>query len=82
MHIITNINKNLWIGDFTFGEIKLVVMIHKIKNKGISLFIGVLWLICGFVLTFLEPENLFFSLFLGIGIFFTTYKLPKNQKLL
>lgn len=40
MHIITNINKNLWISDFTFGEIKLVVMMHEIKNKEISLLIG------------------------------------------
>ncbi|SFF17008.1 hypothetical protein SAMN04488131_11088 [Flavobacterium xueshanense] len=52
------------------------------KNKNISLFIGAIWLICGILLTFLEPKNIFFTLFLGIGIFFTTYKLPKTQKLL
>lgn len=51
-------------------------------NKNINLLIGAIWLICGIILTVYEPENLFFSLFLGIGIFFTTYKLPKNQKLL
>ncbi|SEG46781.1 hypothetical protein SAMN04488130_11539 [Flavobacterium urumqiense] len=52
------------------------------KNKNIILFIGAIWLICGILLTILEPKNIFFTLFLGIGIFFTTYKLPKTQKLL
>lgn len=81
MHIITNINKNLWMSDFTFGEIKLVVMMHEIKNKEISLLIGALWLLCGILLNVLEPENIFFTLFLGIGIFFTTYRLPKKSKI-
>ncbi|CAM4109846.1 hypothetical protein FLSI110296_14335 [Flavobacterium sinopsychrotolerans] len=57
-------------------------MIHKIKNKGISLLVAVIWLIVGILLTFLEPNNLFFTLFLGSGIFFTTYTLQKNKILL
>lgn len=52
----------------------------KNKSKNISLFIGAIWLTFGILLTVLEPKNIFFTLFLGIGIFFTTYKLPKIQK--
>lgn len=56
----------------------------KKKNKGteINLFIGLGWLICGMLLTVLEPKNMFFTLFLGVGIFYTTYTLKKTQILL
>lgn len=57
-------------------------MKNKNKIKKISLLVGAIWLICGILLTILEPKNIFFTLFLGIGIFFSIYKLPKTQKLL
>ena len=47
-----------------------------------SLLISVIWLIVAILLTFLEPNNLFFTLFLGLGIFFTTYTLQKNKILI
>jgi hypothetical protein len=48
----------------------------------ISLSIGLCWLICAIVLTTVYPKNLFFTLFLGLGIFFTVYSLKKIQILL
>jgi len=54
----------------------------KNKKKKISLLLAVIWLIVGILLTILEPNNLFFTLFLGLGIFFTTYTLQKNKILL
>ena len=52
------------------------------KKKKNNLLIAVIWLIVAIVLTILEPNNLFFTLFLGLGIFFTTYTLQKNKILL
>ena len=50
-------------------------------GKKIRLLIGAIWLICGILLTILEPENIFFTLFLAVGIFFSVYALQKIQKL-
>jgi hypothetical protein len=47
----------------------------------ISLLVGAIWLICGILSTILEPENIFFTLFLSVGIFFSVYALTKTQKL-
>jgi isocitrate/isopropylmalate dehydrogenase len=47
----------------------------------ISLVVGATWLICAIVFTVLEPNNIFFTLFLGLGIFFSEYALTKTQKL-
>jgi isocitrate/isopropylmalate dehydrogenase len=47
----------------------------------ISLVVGATWLICAIVFTVLEPNNIFFTLFLGLGIFFSVYALTKTQKL-
>jgi hypothetical protein len=54
----------------------------KNKKIKISLLLAVIWLIVGILLTILEPNNLFFTVFLGLGIFFTTYTLQKNKILL
>lgn len=51
----------------------------KNKNKKISLVFGIVWLIGGILLTIVAPNNLFFTLFLGLGIFFTIYTLQKNK---
>lgn len=51
------------------------------KNKEVSLLVGATWLIGGIVLNILEPNNIFFTLFLGVGIFFSVYALQKTQKL-
>ncbi|MFE3868908.1 hypothetical protein ACFX5E_12625 [Flavobacterium sp. LS2P90] len=52
----------------------------KNMNKEISLLVGATWLIFGILLTLLEPKNIFFTLFLGVGIFFSAYALNKTQK--
>lgn len=52
------------------------------KNKKIGLLVAVIWLIVGILLTFLESNNLFYNLFLGLGVFFTIYTLQKNKILL
>ncbi|MFE3870970.1 hypothetical protein ACFX5F_07010 [Flavobacterium sp. ZS1P70] len=49
-------------------------------DEKISLLVGAIWLICGIVFTVLEPNNIFFTLFLGLGIFFSVYALTKTQK--
>ena len=50
-------------------------------DEKISLLVGAIWLICGILSTILEPENIFFTLFLSVGIFFSVYALTKTQKL-
>ena len=50
-------------------------------GEKISLVVGATWLICALVFTVLEPENIFFTLFLSLGIFFSVYALKKTQKL-
>ncbi len=63
---------------------KVVVMENKKETWSvkISLALGFCWLVGGILLTTLEPKNLFFTFFLGLGIFYTTYTLQKNQILL
>lgn len=59
-------------------------MKNKKVNKfiKISLLVGANYIICGILLTILESKNIFFTLFLGEGIFFSRYTLQKTQKLL
>lgn len=52
-----------------------------VAGEKISLLVAAIWLICGILSTILEPENIFFTLFLSVGIFFSVYALTKTQKL-
>jgi hypothetical protein len=52
------------------------------ETRKISLYLGVVWLIGGILLTVLDSKNLFFTFFLGLGIFFTVHSLMKTQILL
>ena len=51
------------------------------SDEKISLLVGAIWLICGLLSTILVHENIFFTLFLSVGIFFSVYALTKTQKL-
>ncbi|MFE3846750.1 hypothetical protein ACFX5D_02055 [Flavobacterium sp. LB3P45] len=50
--------------------------------KKFSLSVGAIWLIFALIFTVFEPNNIFFTMFLGLGIFFGAYTLQKTQKLL
>jgi hypothetical protein len=52
------------------------------KSAKTRLAFGVVWLIGGILGTIIDSENIFFTLFLGLGIFFTTHTLKKNQILI
>lgn len=52
-----------------------------VAGEKISLLVAAIWLICGIISAILEPENIFFTLFLSVGIFFSVYALAKSQKL-
>jgi hypothetical protein len=54
----------------------------KHQNKEIYLLLVGTWPSGGLVYKVLEPTNIFYDLFLGLGIFFATCTLPKTQKYL
>jgi hypothetical protein len=66
----------------TIGEAGAQTNLDEVdSDEKISLLVGAIWLICGILSTILEPENIFFTLFLIVGIFFSVYALTKTQKL-
>jgi hypothetical protein len=66
----------------TIGEAGAQTNLDEVdSDEKISLLVGAIWLICGILSTILEPENIFFTLFLSVGIFFSVYALTKTQKL-
>jgi hypothetical protein len=52
----------------------------KFKING-SLLAAALWLLTGFVLNLVAPQNVFFILILGLGIVYSVYILSKQNNL-
>jgi hypothetical protein len=55
-------------------------MRSKFKING-SLLVAALWLLTGFVLNLVSPQNLLFTLILGLGIVYSVYILSKQNNL-
>ncbi|WP_217875886.1 hypothetical protein, partial [Flavobacterium sp. FPG59] len=65
----------------TFAALnKCVCMRTKFKING-SLLVAALWLLTGFVLNLVSPQNLLFTLILGLGIVYSVYILSKQNNL-